>query len=99
MHGSEDMITSVEATKKFYYNTIIQKKELRIYPGQYHELLNEEVADQVYDEIDKWIESRLSEHSRLARSSSQGWVEDIYDQEKPVNLWNHNGDNTTDYSK
>lgn len=45
IHGDADGIADVEGTKEFFYNLTCEKKELKIYKGLYHELMNELPAD------------------------------------------------------
>lgn len=41
IHGEQDGIADVEGTKEFFNNLVCSRKELKIYPGLYHELMNE----------------------------------------------------------
>ncbi len=53
MHGSEDMITSPEASREFAEKT--EMVELKIWEGGYHELHNEPFRDEVFAYIMNWI--------------------------------------------
>lgn len=66
MHGSEDGICGVDATKKFFARIPVANKQLKIYHGYYHELLNESVRDDILKEIELWIEGQLDAELKLA---------------------------------
>jgi len=70
-HGSDDRITSCEASRKFYHSMLIQNKELKIYPGAYHQLLHETMKEKVYNDIYAWIDSQLISFTRIARSNGE----------------------------
>jgi acylglycerol lipase len=53
MHGTDDMLTSPEASREFAANT--DKVELKIWAGGYHELHNETFRDEVFKYIVNWI--------------------------------------------
>ena len=57
MHGSDDMICSVEGTREFARQT--RMAELKIWEGAYHELHNEPVREEVFRYIIGWIERRM----------------------------------------
>jgi alpha-beta hydrolase superfamily lysophospholipase len=57
LHGSDDLITSQEASREFASKT--DKAELKIWEGGYHELHNEQFKDEIFTFIMKWINSRL----------------------------------------
>jgi alpha-beta hydrolase superfamily lysophospholipase len=59
MHGSDDKITSFNASKKLYekdakMNNLITFKE---WPDMYHELHNEANKDEVFEYLISWIET------------------------------------------
>ncbi len=58
MHGSEDRLASVEATKRLFDRAGSSDKELVIYPGFYHELFNEPEKQEVYERVTDWLEKR-----------------------------------------
>ena len=53
LHGSDDMITSPEASREFAGKTGMA--ELKIWDGGYHELHNEPFKDEVFNYIMNWI--------------------------------------------
>ncbi len=59
IHGAEDQVTSVEATRDFYGRLGSPDKALKIYPQMLHETFNEIGREQVIDDILAWIEERL----------------------------------------
>jgi alpha-beta hydrolase superfamily lysophospholipase len=58
MHGTEDRLASVEATKRLFDRAGSPDKELVIYPGYYHELFNEPEKREVYERVAEWLEKR-----------------------------------------
>lgn len=58
MHGSEDRTTMPEGTKKLYQDAVSSDKQLKIYEGLFHELVNEPERDQVIQDICTWISER-----------------------------------------
>lgn len=58
MHGTEDRLASVDATKRLFENIGSADKELVIYPGFYHELFNEPEKQEVFDRVTNWLENR-----------------------------------------
>lgn len=59
IHGDSDGIADVEGTKEFFNNLVCKRKELKIYKGLYHELMNELPADRekVLNDIVEFIRS------------------------------------------
>ncbi len=59
IHGEEDGIADVTGTKEFFNNLNCKRKELKIYPGLYHELMNELQADRekVLNDVLEFIRS------------------------------------------
>jgi acylglycerol lipase len=58
MHGTEDRLASVEATKRLFENVGTSDKELVIYPGFYHELFNEPEKQEVFERLSDWLDKR-----------------------------------------
>ena len=54
MHGSEDKITSHKASENYVMNTS-ERTSLKLWDGQYHELHNEFVQDEVFNYIIQWL--------------------------------------------
>jgi len=66
-HGTEDKITSCDATKEFHEKLGAKDKHLKCYEGGYHELHNEsqEVQEGLKDEILGFIDGQLSNKPKL----------------------------------
>ncbi|MFW5820906.1 MAG: alpha/beta hydrolase [Bacteroidota bacterium] len=56
MHGTEDKITSHKASEKFVMNTCARTK-LKLWEGQYHELHNELIYEDVFRYVIDWLKS------------------------------------------
>ncbi len=59
LHGGSDMIVSPDDARNLYENVSSQDKEMKIYEGLYHEILNEKTKNGIIDEIHTWVERRL----------------------------------------
>lgn len=71
MHGDSDNICDVEATKKFYMRVPGSSKQLKVYHGLYHELLNENGKERVFGDMEAWFEEQLDIEYRLAGSGGR----------------------------
>ncbi|HKX13130.1 MAG TPA: alpha/beta hydrolase, partial [bacterium] len=58
IHGEGDRITSIEGTREFFAKMQVKDKTLKIYPG-YHENFNETNRDEIFAEIEAWLNARL----------------------------------------
>ena len=54
MHGTEDRITSPRASENYVMNTC-SRTQLKLWEGQYHELHNELIYQEVFDYIIDWL--------------------------------------------
>lgn len=63
LHGTADRICNPQATLRFYEELAFQEKEIRLYEGLYHELLNEVTCEKVYGDIEQWLEKRRQQFS------------------------------------
>ena len=60
LHGGEDRIVPVESSQYLYDHTSAQDKTITIYPGLYHEILNEEKEkDGIIADIVAWLDKRV----------------------------------------
>lgn len=59
MHGNDDKIIDPAATEIVYSRVSSQDKTKKLWPGLYHELMNEPERDEVLGFIFTWISSRL----------------------------------------
>ncbi|CAH1241391.1 MGLL [Branchiostoma lanceolatum] len=61
LHGEEDRINSPEGSRVLYENCSSADKQLKLYPGLFHEILNEspEEAETVRRDIVTWVTDRM----------------------------------------
>jgi alpha-beta hydrolase superfamily lysophospholipase len=59
LHGGADVMTAPEGSRLLYEHIGSSDKTLKIYPGLYHEILNEPERAEVLAEILGWCETRL----------------------------------------
>lgn len=55
LHGEADIIAAAEGSKKLFNTISSDDKKLTIYPGLFHEILNEPERQQVYTDISDWL--------------------------------------------
>jgi acylglycerol lipase len=56
LHGGDDAMTAPSGSQ-FMADTVSSKdKSLKIYPGLYHEIINEPEKDQVFADMDAWLD-------------------------------------------
>ncbi len=60
MIGSDDQIADPEGGKELFEKLGSKDKTLKIYPGFYHEILNELEREKVYQDILEWLNNHLS---------------------------------------
>lgn len=63
LHGQEDGIVDVNGSAELYKNLIYRNKRIKIYPGLYHELMNEypEHREVVFQDIQAFLETLFRE--------------------------------------
>ena len=59
LHGGGDQIVTPDSSKHFYDHISSTDKQLKIYEGLYHEILNEPEKDTVIEDIRLWLEARI----------------------------------------
>jgi alpha-beta hydrolase superfamily lysophospholipase len=59
LHGTEDKLAAVEATRAVFDRTGSRDKELKLYPGFYHELFNEPDKQDVFQTVGDWLSAHL----------------------------------------
>jgi alpha-beta hydrolase superfamily lysophospholipase len=59
LHGGGDLIVNPDASRYFYEHISSKDKQLKIYDGLFHEILNEPEKDMVLEDIHQWIEARV----------------------------------------
>lgn len=63
IHGEIDLVNNIEGTEEFYQNTQnIPGKQIRTYPGLYHDLLHEPEKKLITNDIISWINSMSNRH-------------------------------------
>lgn len=60
MVAGDDQVVSTPAVLAFYKNLKYRDKELKQYPGMYHEIMNEVERGKVFDDIQEWTEKRAA---------------------------------------
>lgn len=58
MHGTEDKIIDYRLSEKFYKDVASSDKQIKIYEGLYHEILNEPEKELVKADILQWLEEK-----------------------------------------
>ena len=59
LHGDADVLTSPDGSRYLHQHISSTDKTLTMYPGLYHEILNEPERQDVLDQILSWCEARL----------------------------------------
>lgn len=60
MHGAEDALANPAGSEALYRRAASADKTLKLYPGLYHEILNEPEKDQVLADIAAWLDARAT---------------------------------------
>lgn len=60
LQADQDHVVSRDATVRFFHEVLSTDKELEIYPGFYHEILNEIERERVFARISRWILSHAT---------------------------------------
>jgi acylglycerol lipase len=60
MHGTADRLTEVEGSQQLYARAESKDKQLKLYEGLYHEILNEPEKEQVLGDIWDWLQKRAA---------------------------------------
>lgn len=59
MHGADDKICTADGSRRFYRKLNSTDKSLKIYEDMYHEIFNEIEREQVFKDMDEWLERHL----------------------------------------
>lgn len=59
LQGEEDRIVPKEVAEYLHKSISSTDKEIKIYKGLYHEILNEKVKDQIIDDVIFWLNNRI----------------------------------------
>jgi acylglycerol lipase len=60
LHGTEDHATKPSGSQFFFDTTGSADKELKLYEGHYHDLLNDVGKEQVMQDVQRWIDAHLA---------------------------------------
>lgn len=60
LHGSSDRLADVRGSEQLFRQLGSTDKTLRVYDGGYHELFNDVVRDEVFDDLIGWLEPRVA---------------------------------------
>lgn len=60
LHGAQDKLVNIEGSRELYGLAGAQDKTLKIYPGLYHELLNDPHNEIVVADLVKWLDSHVN---------------------------------------
>jgi alpha-beta hydrolase superfamily lysophospholipase len=60
LHGTQDKLASVEATRRLFEHLGATDKQLGIYQGYYHELFNEPEKQEIFDRVVQWLDAHNS---------------------------------------
>ncbi|CAN5662993.1 alpha/beta hydrolase [soil metagenome] len=58
MHGTEDHLTNPRGSERLFEQANSQDKELKLYDGLYHEILNESEWERILEEVVAWLDKR-----------------------------------------
>jgi alpha-beta hydrolase superfamily lysophospholipase len=59
LHGTEDKLAPVDATRAVFDRIGSKDKELRLYRGFYHELFNEPEKQDIFQTVGDWLSGHL----------------------------------------
>jgi len=59
IHGEADRLTAASGSRWFFERVTFPDKELRLYPGCYHELHNDLDHEQVLRDVESWLARHL----------------------------------------
>lgn len=60
LQAGDDRLVDPRATHSFAERVGSASKEVRFYPGLYHEIFNETDRDRVFDDLERWLERQLA---------------------------------------
>ncbi|KPK41130.1 MAG: hypothetical protein AMJ78_06320 [Omnitrophica WOR_2 bacterium SM23_29] len=60
LHGTDDRVADVDATRKFYEGITSSDKEIKLYPKLYHELFREVNKDEIQEHVLNWVLRRAT---------------------------------------
>ncbi|VVE82695.1 alpha/beta hydrolase [Pandoraea sputorum] len=84
-HGTADRLTAPWASEQFHGNAGSQDKTLRLYPGHFHETLNDLDREKVIDELTYWLLAHVPETTAAKRKRPQPMThETLMGEKSPV---------------
>ncbi|VVE05124.1 alpha/beta hydrolase [Pandoraea anhela] len=83
-HGTADRLTAPWASEQFHGNVGSQDKTLRLYPGHFHETLNDLDREKVIDDLTAWLVAHLPQMQ--ARQPEASEVEGVQGASEPSEL-------------
>lgn len=63
LHGTEDRLTNIEGSKEFFARVSSKDKQLKLYEGLYHEIMNEPEQLQILEDMTTWLDNQLEKVS------------------------------------
>jgi alpha-beta hydrolase superfamily lysophospholipase len=60
VHGGDDPLSDPEGSRRFFAAGTAPGRAIKIYPGLYHEIFNEPEQEQVFRDIESWLEPATS---------------------------------------
>jgi alpha-beta hydrolase superfamily lysophospholipase len=61
LHGTGDLVCDIEGAREFHQALAAPDKELLVYEGLYHEVMNEPEKDRVLEDIVAWLDRHTTE--------------------------------------
>jgi alpha-beta hydrolase superfamily lysophospholipase len=71
IHGSEDALTDPEGSRQLVERASSGDKQLKVYDGLYHEVLNEPEKDEVLAEIAHWLDNHVESRRAPAATTEK----------------------------
>ncbi|MDY0277958.1 MAG: alpha/beta hydrolase [Acholeplasma sp.] len=59
LHGTDDKIVDASASKEMYRKLRNVDKEIKIYEGEFHEMLNDYNRETVLEDVKRWLKKRV----------------------------------------
>ena len=59
LQAGDDRVVSKGAALQFFDELKVADKEIELYPGLYHEILNETERDEIFSRIGRWLLKHL----------------------------------------
>jgi len=63
MHGTADRLSDLKGSEMLYERVSSHDKTLKLYEGFYHEIFNEPGREQVFADMETWLETHLTKSS------------------------------------